>query len=195
MNSNTTSHSIEQQELQSLADAFEQCATQASELTQGLSPEQLLWRPSPGRWSIAECLSHLNETAELYQATLKASLAKAKTKAGHQRIRHGFLGRLFLKSVAPNPETSRPLKAPKKFLPPAELDATQVVERFIELQREWIGRLEEADGHNLNRIKASSPAIKLIRLPIGTWLYVHRDHQQRHLAQAQSVRKADGFPA
>ena len=47
-------------ELQDYARQFEAVTQEARDLAAGLSPAQWSWRPEPGRWSIAECLDHLN---------------------------------------------------------------------------------------------------------------------------------------
>ena len=43
-------------------------------LARGLSEPQFNWRPSPEKWSIGECLEHLNVTARLYWPIIAASV-------------------------------------------------------------------------------------------------------------------------
>ncbi len=42
---------------------FEDLKRDARQLTEGLSDAQLNWSPAPGRWSMAQCLEHLNSVA------------------------------------------------------------------------------------------------------------------------------------
>jgi hypothetical protein len=47
----------------------------AAELCGNLTTAQFNWRPQPGRWSIAECLVHLNISAKLFGQAIASSLA------------------------------------------------------------------------------------------------------------------------
>ncbi len=47
-------------ELRSVHEELEAVKQQTAELVRGLSEEQLAWRPAPDKWSIADCLAHLN---------------------------------------------------------------------------------------------------------------------------------------
>ena len=44
---------------------FEEATAAATRLSEGLDPDHIAWRPAPDRWSIGECLEHLNVTVEL----------------------------------------------------------------------------------------------------------------------------------
>ncbi len=46
-----------------------------------LSPEALLWRPTPARWSVAHCLAHLARTNALYRAALSEAFEEEETGA------------------------------------------------------------------------------------------------------------------
>ncbi|MDP2497291.1 MAG: DinB family protein, partial [Candidatus Palauibacterales bacterium] len=51
---------------------------EAEELTSGLTPEQLSWRPEPDAWSIAECLDHLVRTGEAYLEVLDEAIEEGR---------------------------------------------------------------------------------------------------------------------
>ncbi len=55
---------------------IEQIKTRCDTLVAGLSNEAFNWRPAQGRWSISECLDHLNITAERYLPVIDGALAK-----------------------------------------------------------------------------------------------------------------------
>jgi len=46
-------------ELRSYCDEVRNINHAAEELVRNLSEAELLWKPGPGRWSIAQCLDHL----------------------------------------------------------------------------------------------------------------------------------------
>ena len=51
---------------------------EAQRLCEGLTEEQLSWRPQPGKWSIAENLAHLNVTTQTYVPSIQRSLQAAR---------------------------------------------------------------------------------------------------------------------
>ena len=48
-----------------------------------------------------------------------------------------------------------------------------------------------ADGVDLARERVPSPALRLLRFPVGIWLMAMPLHTLRHLEQAQRVRAGD----
>jgi len=47
-------------ELEDLRRQIDGIVSDAQKLTAGISDRQFNWQPEPGRWSIAQCLVHLN---------------------------------------------------------------------------------------------------------------------------------------
>jgi hypothetical protein len=62
-------------------------------LVDGLSDAQMLWRPSPSSWSIAECLDHLNRTLALYTGQLRIAFERERQNAplAPSSFRVGFI--------------------------------------------------------------------------------------------------------
>ena len=81
---------------------FEEAAATATRLTEGLDPDHIAWRPAPDRWSIGECLEHLNVTAELYLAAIDRAIARGRAHGmtGQGPFKHGLLVNRFLHSHA-----------------------------------------------------------------------------------------------
>jgi len=66
---------------------------------------------------------------------------------------------------------------------------------FFLLQDHLQGLMEKADGVDLARIKVTSAASRWLRLSLGLWFALLVGHQERHLAQAERVRKQADFPS
>lgn len=164
----------------------------ARALTAGLSAEQLNWQPTPGAWSIGQCLDHLCATTDVYLPPM-ASALEGKPKGSTPEIAPGWFGRLFLKNyVEPSPNQKR-LPAPKKIVPRSQIELS-VLDRFLtgnQAAREFVNRAREYD---VNRIRFRNPFIALIRFTVGTGLEIVTQHQRRHLLQAERVRAWEGFP-
>lgn len=172
-----------------LLNELQEIRRRAKELASGLTPEQLVQRPDPARWSVAECLAHLNTTARVFFPMIDAAIEQGRQKKvlGKGPFKPGPMGGL-LKWIAEPPPKFR-LRAPKQILPPSSIDDPQkVVAEFMRVQDEWERQLRESEGLNLAKIKCRTPFGLRLRLsaPIP-WMLAH---ERRHLLQAEKVKKA-----
>ena len=181
-------------ELEDYRLQIEPIKTRCDALVAGLSNEAFNWRPEQGRWSICECLDHLNITAELYLPVIDGAIAKSRSQGllGDVPARRGLIGGWIVRFSEPPPK--RRVKAPKVFLPKAEQPLDSVVPKFIELQDRLVERLRQANGLDLWRTKIRSPAIALLRLSLGETFALMTAHERRHLWQAEQVKGDPGFP-
>lgn len=166
----------------------------AEKLVEGLTDAQFNWSPAPGRWSIAECLDHLN-SGWLVLPKLDHKIASATEKGlrGEGPYRHPLLGRLYVRFVEPPPKIR--FRAPKAYVPKPDQPLAAVAPRFFELQDELIRRVLAADGLDLGEIRMSSPITRKFRMSLGQWFAFLAAHERRHLWQAWQVRNHPAFPA
>jgi hypothetical protein len=163
----------------------------AQELAAGLSAEQLRRRPDPAKWSIAECLAHLNTTAAGYQPLIDAAIRRGRENKVLSKgpFKPGPLGGL-LKWIAEPPPKFR-MRAPKKILPPSSIaDPAQVIAEFMRVQDEWERLARECDGLDLEKVKCDSPFPPLPRLRLCAPIPWMLAHERRHLLQAEKVKAA-----
>ena len=173
-----------------LLEQLQDVRRRANALVSGLTPQQLMQRPGPTRWSIAECLSHLNVIAGAYQPFIDQAIRKGREHKmlGKGPFSPGPLGRLLIWNAEPPPKFR--MRAPKKILPQSSItDPSQVVAEFMRVQDEWERQLRESEGLNLKKIKCGSPFPPL-RLRLAAPVPWMLAHQRRHLLQAEKV-KAD----
>ncbi len=160
------------------------------QLINGLSPEQLTRRPDPVKWSIAECLAHLNVTGTMMQKTIGSAIQKGKAGKimGQGPFKSGAIGGLFMWIAEPPPKFR--IKAPARILPPANMgDPSLVVTEFMRLQDEWARLVNEANGLDLNKIKVKTGFRGLPAMRLGATVPWMMAHQRRHLLQAEGVRQ------
>lgn len=163
-----------------------------NDLTRGLSNEQANWRPAPERWSIAQCMDHLNETTGKLVPAMERAMQKRIESPGPYH--YGFIGRWFLRSLAP--EGAKPLKVPPAYRPSSSaLDIAAVANRFRETHDRFRRAIVAADGLDLSRIRVASPALAALRLQLGIWFLSTGSHLLRHLNQARRVRSDARFPS
>src|SRR5438270_13491471 len=103
--------------LTQLEQELQEIRHRAEQLVAGLSPEQFTCRPDSAKWSIAECLAHLNLTAEFVQPKIAAAIEQGKSKRLFAKgpRNAGFLGRTLVWWAEPPPKIS--FGAPKNIQP------------------------------------------------------------------------------
>ena len=152
-----------------------------------ISAEQLMYRPDPGKWSIAECLVHLNITAETVQKFMARGIEQGKQekKFGEGPFSIGPKGRLMVWIAEPPPKFR--IRAPKNVRPPAAMgDPSQILPVFMKAQDEWERLMREQEGLDLAKIKVGQGAFRVRLAAALPWMMAH---QRRHLLQAENVKR------
>jgi hypothetical protein len=181
-------------EIESLRAQFERLAADADALVRPLTDTQFRWRPSPESWSISDCIEHLNTVARLYLPSLDEGIADAIRRGLYAEgpFRYNWMGRLFVRLMEPPPPLR--LRTPQAFVPPAPRSRAEIMAAFRAYQVQFVDRLRQANGLDLARARATSPASRWIRLPLGTAFALMTAHERRHLWQARRVMESEGFP-
>lgn len=169
-------------------------------ITEGLSDEQMNWQPAPGKWSIAECIDHINATGEGYFARVSPVIKSAREKGitGNPEIKFGWFGKM-LRMIGLEPPPKKNVNSPKPFKPRntegEKLNREKVISDFISLQDTLLKAIEDSDGLELNKVKFPNPVTNLIRVRLGDFLDFTASHQRRHLWQAGKVKELQDFPS
>lgn len=180
-----------QRHLDGLHARLETVGEQVRALSEELRDDQLLWRPDPDRWGVADCFEHLIQSDSQYFPRLRAAIDGAAPAAEGERIyAPGLFARWFVRSVGPDGKMKLP--APKGFRPPPA--GPDALERFLVGQRKISAFVEEARGIDLQSARLASPVSPLVRFTVGEALTLIVAHQERHLKQALAVREEPGFP-
>lgn len=171
---------------------------EAARLTDGLNDEQARWQPSPERWSVADCIEHLNVTEEQILPVLTRTIQEAQKSRDPQpllpeRFRHGFVGNFLVRMLEPPPRWR--LRAPGPYQPAAgERSFEEIRTRFADLHDRLLEQVDASRGLHLARVKMASPFARLLRLSLGQWFAFLAAHDRRHLWQARQVRGDSRFP-
>ena len=181
-------------ELEGYREQFEAVKRDASGLVEGLSEAQFNWRPSPGAWSIAECLAHLNVTGQFFLPRIdrRTREARADGMLSEGPFRYGLLARVLVRGMEPPAKLK--FKAPKIFQPMSEHLSAVIVPAFMSLQDQLVERLGAARGVDLGRVKVTSPVSRLVKISLGQVFPFIAAHERRHLWQARRVREDTNFP-
>src|SRR5258708_24357157 len=161
----------------------------AEVLVRGRTPEHLTQRPEPGKWSIAECLAHLNRTAAAVQPFIVKGIERGKKEKLFSKgpFKLGPRGRFLVWLAEPPPKVRMP--APKSVAPPVAIaDPAKLLPDFMRVQDEWVRLMKEAEGLNQARIKMG-PLLSPFRCRLCASFPWMMAHQRRHLLQAENVKK------
>jgi len=181
--------------LAELADLLVDLQRGFDETAGDLDPFQLNWKAAPERWSVGECLDHLNSADRQLLPRLTAAVARghAERLRAPGPFRYGAIGRWFVRTVSP--AGTRKVKAPRLYRPAASrLDPADVRVARADLQMRLRAVLARAAGLDLAQLRVASPLSFLLRFPLGIWFASTVAHQARHLGQMRRVLSSPGFP-
>jgi hypothetical protein len=169
---------------QELLDARER----ARRLSEGLA--ETLWSiaPGPGRWSIAECVIHLNITSERFIPIIDDAIREGREMGVRLTTppRRDLIGWLLAKWLEPPYRLRSKTTAP--FVPARIEPMADVLERFDYLQGELLVRIDRAQGLPLERLRVVSPFNAKVKYNLYSAFRLMPVHQRRHLWQAEQIR-------
>ncbi len=173
---------------------FEQISADADALVTPLGEGQFTWRPAPNRWSIAECLEHMNATARAYLPAIDEGIADAIKHGAYAEgpFYYSVVGRLFSHLMEP-PARFR-MRAAIDKQPGPQRPKRETLAGFRAYQVQYVDRLRQANGIDLARSCVRSPLASWIRIPLGSAFASMAAHERRHLWQARKITELDGFP-
>ena len=148
-------------------------------------PDKVLnTKEAPGRWSILECLEHLNRYSRYYNTALAKAIARAKTQdqSRDEHARSTWLGRKFIAMV--HPSNAKKLKTFKSMNPAQSVLDRSVMAEWIHHQEQRLQLLNEARSINLNQSDVPIEFFKWLRLNVGDTFQLLVAHEQRHMLQA-----------
>ena len=164
----------------------------ATALAKTLTPRQLNWAPSPGAWSVGQCLEHLYVTNEVYLAPMSTAL-DGRQHSVVQDIAPGWLGRWFIRNYIEPSSKMKQVRAPRKIRPGAQIEQS-ILDRFLDSNQRARELVQRAGNYDVNRIRFRNPFVPVIRFTVGTGLEIISKHHRRHLLQAERIRDSSEFP-
>jgi hypothetical protein len=150
-------------------------------------------RSDPSRWSVAECVAHLNLTSEAYLPRIRKAIEEARQlpRSGNRAYRRDPLGWFFGMMFGRLPSIGKfrigRVKTTPAFVPSGNLPKQQLVAEFRRLQAELAKMARECDGLAIDKVHIVSPFGEKIRYNCySAFVLLHR-HQERHIQQAWLV--------
>lgn len=156
-----------------------------------LTDEQLRWKPAPNRWSIIECLQHLNLAERFYIRNIQHKvdqLSLSQTNSADQLIESDWIGKVMMYAVAPEVKIKIPTPGMTRPRPAEELMPSEVMGQFTELQSLLHGLLNKAVYLDWNREKVMTLFGNWLKVRLGDALRMLVAHTERHINQAMRVK-------
>jgi hypothetical protein len=182
------------EELPALQSEASAIAADAGRTFGPLSPEQLNWKRQAGQWSVAQCFEHLIKINAAYFPQLRRieDGAYAPSWRDHAPWLGRFFGSMILRAV--QPASQRKFKAAKHVEPSTSAIDGDIIARFIAHQREVIQHMTLAGSRDLSAIVVTSAVAPVAFYSALDTFKILVAHERRHMAQAERVTNADGFP-
>jgi hypothetical protein len=171
------------------AQDIKEARLRAQSLVSNLPPGQFTKQPEPGKWSVAECLLHLNTTAEVVQSLMEKAIAEGNRNntLGRGPFGIGFKGRLLVWIAEPPPKFR--IRAPRSVCPPSQIDnPLKLLPDFLKAQDEWERLIRESAGLDLGKVMVG-PRFSAFRARLAAIVPWMMAHQRRHLLQAENVKR------
>lgn len=146
------------------------------------------WTPADGGWSVGQIFEHLCVANDSYLAVLRRVIpsSAATRRSGNAVVwRPTLVGRMLARSM----ESPRKLPAPKMWRP-APAPRPNVVDEFLERQREIALLIERSLASEWRRLRMASPVSPLLRMNLGDAFTILVRHAERHVRQIDARRAA-----
>ena len=175
-------------QLAAIVDEFDAAQRRLHRLAERVPEDAWARRPDPRRWSVGECVEHLNLTARAFLPRLRDGLAEARRIGGPAPARHrrDVLGWLLWRTLPPPVRVAKS-RTTAPFVPGGRLPPAELLADFDRLQAEQIALVESADGLPLGRVRIASPFAEKVRYDLFSALSILPRHQERHVWQAEQV--------
>ena len=177
-------------QLAKLMDQLDDVSDLAQSLVEGLTPDEMRLRPELDRWSVAECLAHLNLCSEVFVQLITSACQEAREKQilGADLFKMDKVGRLLKWTLQPPARIK--VRTTEKFEPAMIGLPEEILPRFLMLQEQLKESIGKADGLNLNKVIVISPFSKRVKYNLFSCFVLIITHQLRHLWQAENVKRA-----
>ena len=174
-------------QLEAVRQELDDAEARLDRLAAKVLPEWWQRRPDPARWSIAECVAHLNLTAEAYLPLLREALERARALGTPppRRYRRDFTGWVLWRTAGP-PVRAR-VRTTARFVPTSLAPPAELLAAFRRYQEEQRDAVRQADGLPLGAVRITSPFNARFRYNAYACLTILPRHQHRHLWQAERV--------
>jgi hypothetical protein len=141
------------------------------------------------RWSVLECLEHLNLYGDFYLVEIEKQIITNPRKNISTKFKSGILGNYFANLMEVKNGKITKMKSPKDKNPSNSHLSITIVSRFLKQQERLVSLLNQCRSIDLTKTKAAISLTNLIKLRLGDTLRFYCYHIERHVFQAERALK------
>lgn len=145
----------------------------------------LHYKAENNRWSVLECLDHLNRYGDFYLPEISRVIAAAPVSHEVEFV-SGWLGNKSALSMLPQEGGLKKMKTFKSKNPSVDGLKENTLQIFISQQEEFLRSLNNAAKVNLTKTKTAT-TLPLLRFRLGDTLRFVIYHNERHMQQAERM--------
>jgi len=155
-----------------------------------LTIKQLNAKETTEKWSILECLEHVNLYGDFYLKEIETRILSATPAKNATVFKSGIFGNYFANSMKPKADGTIPnkMKTFKDKNPSNSNLPITIIDRFIKQQRQMLTLLEQAKQVDLKKVKTGT-TLPIIKFRLGDTFRFVIYHINRHIVQAQKAEK------
>jgi hypothetical protein len=154
-------------------------------MMQGLSSEQLLYRPEPGRWSVADNVEHV----VVVERRLLRAIEKLLNEPPDLATKPAMNDQEWLRQVGTVVER---VQAPENSLPTSRWPAEELSREFATVRQNSRDFMSSMNG-DLRHLFIRHPLFG--HVDIYQWVLFIGAHSQRHTLQGKNVIASPSFPS
>lgn len=148
--------------------------------------EDLNKKPAEDKWSILECIQHINLYGDIYVKEIRNRISKAK-RSSEEFHKTGLIGNYAAKTMLPKGDIiPNKMKTFKSMTPKNSNLTLAVIDKFISQQKDYLKLIEHAHHINLTKTKCGL-AIKGLKFRMGDAMRFYSFHNVRHIVQANKI--------
>jgi hypothetical protein len=178
-------HMITPAERETLLERLHSSRDFVHQTVQGLSDEQLRYRPEPDRWSVAENLEHITLVELRILEGLMRTLEQPSDMSKKSSITDEQLFQNFGRVV-------QPLTAPEPFRPSSRWPLAELLGKFDAARERTLEFAATAADKDLRRHFMPHPFFG--ELDCYQWFVLVAGHSSRHCHQCDRVKASPGYP-
>jgi hypothetical protein len=152
-----------------------------------LSKNELNAKETNEKWSVLECIEHLNLYGFFYNPELRRVIKEDQSKPRNY-FKSGVIGNYFVKTMLPKRKLNKMKTFKDKNPSGSNLDIL-VIDTFINQQKEFLEFIEKSKAIDLTKTKTAISISKLIKMRLGDTFRFIVAHNERHIIQAENALK------
>lgn len=167
--------------LRTAKDALQDQMGRLESLRPRFTEETINRKRHADEYSVAQILEHLILSDDVYFEPMRNKLSAARSIQDDPEVRFSFIGKFLMKVAGPSGNAP----VPKPFRPKDKIYSLDVVDSFLECQRQAIELTNISEGKDLNGSTLPNPVFKLFKMNLADCIGIMYLHTERHIRQIE----------